>query len=378
MITLLTKSKKSYSTSITSVNRSGALSSYEFKSIFSGHDSESIYSLKAKNELYDGDSKYIRITTVSGSNQLQSNANSLLNRIREQSVGLGTLFDVNQGLRTGADKLSPKHIRTYSLGNSYKKGEGIFILSKDEIRKLNLNSFENSLIKPLFKNSDIQKYVAAKSTNYRLIDIFWPNDRGMDVSKIPNLMKHFERFRAVLEGRNENANGIDKAIAKGLYYFGSVRRKMNFGSAKIISPQRSKENVFAYNDSDWYASADVYFISNPTEEITLKAILPILNSKLIFFWLYHRGKRKGEMLELYQVPLSEIPISKRLKKRIALFEDKANQGIDFSSRGQLNQMFLSEVDHLVYRLYDLTYNEVKLIDPEVSLSKKEYEAIKLE
>ncbi len=42
----------------------------------------------------------------------------------------------------------------------------------------------------------------------------------------------------------------------------------------------------------------------------LKYLLAILNSNLYFFWLYFRGKRKGEMLELYQQPLSEIPVSR--------------------------------------------------------------------
>jgi hypothetical protein len=34
-----------------------------------------------------------------------------------------------------------------------------------------------------------------------------------------------------------------------------------------------------------------------------------------------------------------------------------------------------QIDSLVYRLYNLTYNEVKLIEPEFPLSKTEYENI---
>jgi len=39
---------------------------------------------------------------------------------------------------------------------------------------------------------------------------------------------------------------------------------------------------------------------------------------------------------------------------------------------------INELNYKVYKLYKLTYDEVKVIDPEFSLSKKEYEAIKLE
>ena len=36
-----------------------------------------------------------------------------------------------------------------------------------------------------------------------------------------------------------------------------------------------------------------------------------------------------------------------------------------------------QVDELVYKLYDLTYEEVKVIDPEFWLSEEEYEKVKL-
>jgi hypothetical protein len=38
----------------------------------------------------------------------------------------------------------------------------------------------------------------------------------------------------------------------------------------------------------------------------------------------------------------------------------------------------NQIDNLVYRLYDLTYEEVKVIDPKFSLTEEEYNAITLE
>jgi len=37
-----------------------------------------------------------------------------------------------------------------------------------------------------------------------------------------------------------------------------------------------------------------------------------------------------------------------------------------------------EIDRLVYKLYQLTYEEVKIIDPEFDLTEKEYQAITIE
>jgi hypothetical protein len=36
------------------------------------------------------------------------------------------------------------------------------------------------------------------------------------------------------------------------------------------------------------------------------------------------------------------------------------------------------IDRLVYKLYQLTYDEVKIIDPEFELTEQEYTAIKIE
>lgn len=33
-----------------------------------------------------------------------------------------------------------------------------------------------------------------------------------------------------------------------------------------------------------------------------------------------------------------------------------------------------EIDRLVYKLYDLTYDEVKIVDPETPITEKEYQS----
>jgi len=39
---------------------------------------------------------------------------------------------------------------------------------------------------------------------------------------------------------------------------------------------------------------------------------------------------------------------------------------------------LQKIDNLVYRLYDLTYDEVKVIDPEFGMSEGEYVHVRAE
>lgn len=137
------------------------------------------------------------------------------------------------------------------------------------------------------------------------------------------------------------------------------------------------KNTFGFTNQAWYGASDVYYIhDNLNFKIDLKYLLAILNSKLIYFWLYNKGQRKGETLQLFKDPLSEIPIviSDKKKKIVSIVEQiistKKNEGDITKLEG--------DIDNLVYRLYELSFDEVKEIDPYFDLSKTDYDKITLE
>lgn len=376
LITFLTKKEDIEFCDVISVNKNGLIDSIAFEAIFNKYDNETSYSKIAFADLYESDENYIRIVTTG--NKIEDDlTNIILNKISQKGVALGSICEVNQGLRTGADKVSPSHIRKYGEHNKYSVGEGIFFLTVQEIDALLLNNFEKTKIKQLFKNSDISKYVLNEATNLRLIDLFYPNDRNLDLQRIPNIIAHLTKYESILKGRKENANGIDKAIARGDYYYGSVRRKLDFALPKIVAPQRSKSNVFAYTEIEWFASADVYYITDTAGKQDLKYILGLLNSKLYLQWLLHRGKTKGAMLELYQKPLSEIPIN--VNANTELISKIVDDIIRCKNQNKSTIDLETEIDNLVYKLYELTYDEVLIIEPEFSerMSREEYEKLEI-
>ena len=107
----------------------------------------------------------------------------------------------------------------------------------------------------------------------------------------------------------------------------------------------------------------------PVVDYVLKFLLGLLNSKLLYYWLYNKGKRKGEMLELYIRPLSEIPIKSvsPVKQRpiIGLVErilaaKQRNAEADVRTLER-------EIDQLVYVLYGLTAEEIKIVENETEV-----------
>jgi len=146
---------------------------------------------------------------------------------------------------------------------------------------------------------------------------------------------------------------------------------IDFKGPKIVAPQRSPRNTFGYNEIPWYASADVYFITEKDKSISLKYILALLNSSLYYLWLYHRGKRKGESLELYQAPLSEIPIKKISENEQKPFIDivdkilsitKSDDYLTNSLKQAKVKEYERQIDQLVYQLYGLTEEEIRIVE----------------
>jgi adenine-specific DNA-methyltransferase len=278
------------------------------------------------------------------------------------------ICNINQGIITGKDRLKDR---------SSDKNEGIYILTPNELRELNFSKKELDYIRPFIKNSDINKFVVSPEHKYYIIYV--DNiETEEEFNELPNIKKHLSKYREHLSKRYVNGV-LQSAYKKGKWWalIHSVPIQI-IKNQKIICPQRNRYNLFGFEESETYASADVYYISLNRSEYSLMYILAILNSKLVYFWLYWMGKRKGEMLELYFEPLQFIPIKIANHKTQSRIVEMTEKVITQKKNGINSAALEQEMDNLIYKLYELTYEEVKVIDPEFSLSKKEYEAIKLE
>ena len=338
------------------VHRKGALCPQIFDLIISGKDPETDYYFIEQSRIYDGEDCYIRIRQA----QEGSPVDSILDKIRKGKSILKDICNVNQGILTGADKISQKHINEYNY--NYPKGYGVYSLTEMEVES---QQIERDYVKVLYKNSDVKRYFCSQDSDERIIYF----SRSTDENLIPNIIKHLFPFKSMLENRREVSTGRLRWF--DLWW---PRDKSIFMSEKIVCPQRSNTNTFGYTELSWFATSDVFFITKPNPDFQLKYILAILNSKLIYFWLYNRGKRKGETLELTATPISQIPIAKSKKeeqlKYISIVDQilAAKKGNMFEDTSALE----SEIDLLVYHLYGLTYDDVLIVDPETPITKEEY------
>jgi len=325
--------------------------------LFYGNNSKDLKKDIENDFLYEGDDNYIRLDgKIQNDGSIE---NTILNKIVKDSQKLITYFDVDLGIQTGLDKINKSHLIKYNFLKPKDFNKGIYVLDYQEINKLKLDSDEKKIVKKMYKNSDIHKYFTNENTDKFLLYL----TRDLDINNFPNIKKHIYSYKKIIDTRSTNRGEIQAALKLGKWWVVySAKSSKTFEGEKIVCPQRSKINKFAYQNGNFYANRDVYYIRNKiSNSLNLRFLTTILNSKLFYFWLKKKGKVKGESLELYHTPLSEIPIKFFEEKDIIYLanclknieENKNIKNINFND---------AQINNKIYELYKLTNEEIKYLE----------------
>ncbi|ELL4361645.1 class I SAM-dependent DNA methyltransferase, partial [Campylobacter jejuni] len=109
----------------------------------------------------------------------------------------------------------------------------------------------------------------------------------------------------------------------------------------------------------------LFFIQ--TCRINLKYLTGVLNSKLIAFWLKHKGKIQGNLFKIDKEPLLNIPVvninsknEKLANKLISLVDEILK--VKEQDKNANTQELENKINSLVYKLYNLTEEEIKIIE----------------
>lgn len=333
LITVLQKSSDNHDYKCHQVvaNAVGAIDQKQLNEILASNSTLASNGEVAVAELFDGDAKYIRF--VSDVDAIES----ALGKISGAGESLGNIAAVyiNQGIITGIDRLTRSWKAKFPTVTAPVNAP-VFVFPHGE------QSFEH--LKPWFKSSAVHQYV---TDDEPLGDVLYI-ERGSKPTAAET--DYLNQFKTILESRSEFVN-------KGRPWqeLHRAREKRIFEGPKLVCSYRTYNNTFAYNETRFYAGADLTLITaDVSAKIDLFYLLGLLNSSLMYTWFYHRGKRKGDMLELKAVPVSEVPIarSEQLEKEIAVVARAAHSQLTKNPQANINELN-DELDELVYELYEL-------------------------
>ncbi|WP_208365821.1 DUF7149 domain-containing protein [Helicobacter pylori] len=278
---------------------------------------------------------------------------SIFNTILKNTILFLNKKEITNGIHPHYDRINKKINEKFS--NQFFNGEGIFVLSEVEKNNLKLSQKELKLLKPSYETAEIMKYLTLLQNQHWIIytDSSFNNPKSMD--DYPNLKKHLDRFKEVITSDNK-PYGLHRARDERFFT----------GSPRIIVLRKcAKEPIFSYVDFDCYVSAAFYIIK--TKRFDSKFLVGLLNSLLIRFWLKHRGKMQGNNYQIDKEPLMNIPLIKITKSnkptsdKIIALVDKILQAKEKDPKAN-TQRLEKEIDALVYQLYHLTDEEIKIIE----------------
>lgn len=242
-------------------------------------------------------------------------------------------------------KLPPARVKKENI----KVGDGVFIIDKGFFGKLSAK--ESRYIKPVYEPYLIDKY-SINDFDKEIIYITKKNFKN----DAPKLISHLEKFKEIMEDRRENQQG--KLGFNNLHW---PRDEYFFEKGeKILSVRKCAVPTFAFTEEEAYVMMSFNVIRS--KRINLKYLTGLLNSKLVAFWLRKKGKMQGNAYQLDKEPLLEIPIYKPADKdanEIAKLVDKI---ISLKQQGKDSSEQEKKIDELVYKLYDITPDEQKIIE----------------
>ncbi|WQS25338.1 class I SAM-dependent DNA methyltransferase [Helicobacter pylori] len=303
-----------------------------------------------KNDLKSAHSLTMKQNALSTESFIFANASFLDLRDKIESVGTPLKdwdIQIYRGILTGANEAF--------IITTEKREEILNACKTQEERKRT-----EALIKPILRGKDIKRY-SYEWAHLWVIATF-PSLK-LDIDDYPSLKTYLSQFRPRIDQSGEK-DCRKKTNNQWFETQDTIAYHEEFEKEKIVYPCiMAKEPCFVYEEKGFYAPAPANIVTGDKMEI--KYITALLNSKCIYFAMrkfYMGGGIEGELKtnNLEKIPIPQItPENQKLAHKIT---DGVKQILALKEKDANTQQLEKEIDALVYQLYNLTDEEIKIIE----------------
>jgi hypothetical protein len=232
-------------------------------------------------------------------------------------------------------------------------GDKIFRLNLDDVIK---NKIEPQILRKVLVGGDFNKYSFPKSESWVIY-----TTKSIEESSIPNTIKYLEQFKEILSRKRETIKGI-----LPWWCLHWPRYPKLFEESKIILRQTSDRIIATYDDQDFYAMNNVIIVKLKNELVfDYKYILGILNSTLLHY-IYCQITQESDrtFAEVKPINIRKLPIKRVEENEQMQIISIVNQILTSkeSNPSADTSALEKEIDRLVYELYGLTEEEIRIIE----------------
>ncbi|MFH2026916.1 MAG: TaqI-like C-terminal specificity domain-containing protein, partial [bacterium] len=273
-------------------------------------------------------------------------SNAIIAKVKANGIPIGKIADIKikRGLTTGFDDA--------------------FLIDKDKYNFFTKNNEKsNAIIKKALKGEHINRY----KINFKDLWLINSHNGIKEVSEPINVERDFPLIYEHFVTINLKTNGkVENRSDKGKHWTNlrSCAFINDFSKPKIIWGLISGNWDFAYDDEGYFlTSASFFLISN---RINIKFILALLNSKLYQYFFIQVGEyTAGGAFVLKKTSIEKFIIPTLEESDQKPFIEKVDQILSAKKQGKDTTDLEQQIDRMVYELYDLTEEEIKIVEGEV-------------
>jgi len=275
------------------------------------------------------------IWKIGGKIQLQVN-----NKIEDKGIKLSEWSTIQfyRGITSGLNE-------AFHIDNDIRDD----LINKDEKNK--------EIIKPLLRGKDIKRF------KYKFKDWFIINSHNglkeqgiqqIDVVKdYPLIYEYLLKFEKKLIERQDKGE-----------HWTNLRNcafLLEFEKPKIVWLEISNKANYTYDENGMFLTNSAYFMVGSD----MKYLLAVLNSRLVDYYFFQitakiaGGRKRYTKQYVKQVPIPQIPIEVQQP-----FIDLVDIILSKKEKNEDTSKEEAEIDKLVYELYDLTEEEIKIVEGE--------------
>ncbi|MAT40406.1 MAG: hypothetical protein CL946_12490 [Ectothiorhodospiraceae bacterium] len=282
---------------------------------------------------------------------VDSKQQDLLLKLRAKGIPLGDYVEgkIYRGVLTGLNK-------AFVIDNA----------TKDKLVDIDPKSAD--ILKPFLAGRDIKRYEPLVTDKWLIF-----TRRGIDINAYPAIKEYLEQFKTKLTPKPKGWKGEKWPGRKpGSYKWYEIQDSIDywreFEKPKIMLPDITLRGNFTYDPGNHFYSVNTTYIIS-TSDLDL---LGLLNSNLIdFFYRNITSSYRGGYLRYIFQYMVTIPIvdtanalTTLVERMLDLHKRLAEAHTSHDKKLLQQQIALTdrEIDRLVYDLYELTDEEIRIVE----------------
>lgn len=214
------------------------------------------------------------------------------------------------------------------------------------------------IIKPIIRGRDVKKYDYEFNNQWCICT--FPSLK-VDITDYPKIDNYFREFGKKRLEQSGEVGSRKKTANKWFETQDSIAYWEDFEKEKIVWGEISDKPKFAFDDKGYYAEATTFLMTGEK----LKFLLAILNSRVSEWYFNLIGTTTGmgtNRWKKYKIEL--LPIKVPSAEQESAIETLVNQVLALKKQSSMadTKILETQIDQLVYQLYDLTQEEIKIIE----------------